>query len=944
MSETKDSDANKTGGSGRKPLSLQRTVESGHVRQNFSHGRSKSVVVEKRKSRKLAQPGAAGEDKPAAGTRTNPGRGGNKKPAPGGKNLSDSERDARLRALSAAKEAEAQRQVEQEKAAKAAAEASKKAAEEAAAKPPAPSADAAPPAKAKTVEDKAAPKAAEAPAQPDAAAKPAPKSTTSKPAAAAAPKTTAKDKPAEKPGPSGAADKSAAAPKTDGGDAKAARSEGPAKQGRQKRSLDTAFRPREGGRPKEIILPGASPAIVPPPEAAEEQKPGKIQRAARQAATPAPAEDAPGRGKDKRGKSSRAPSRGGEERQRGKLTVDQLLNREQRERSMASLKRKREREKMKAMGVSQPREKIIREVIIPEVITIQELANRMTERGVDVIKFLMKQGEMHKITDAIDADTAELLVTEFGHTPKRVSESDVEEGFIEQIEDGGETEPRAPVVTIMGHVDHGKTSLLDALRKANVVSGEAGGITQHIGAYQVENEAGNKITFIDTPGHAAFTAMRARGAKVTDIVILVVAADDGVMPQTVEAIAHAKAAEVPMIVAINKIDKPNADPSRVRTELLQHEVIVESMSGDTLEVEVSALKQMNLDKLLDAIALQSELLELRANPDRRADGIVIEAKLERGRGPVGTMLVQRGTLSVGDIIVAGSAWGRVRALINDHGKNVAKAGPSVPVEVLGFDSAPEAGDQFAVVENEARAREITDYRERKRREKLGTAGTPRTLEQMMQSLKDDADLKELHVLVKGDVQGSVEAINGALKKLGTDEVQARLVHTGVGGITESDVVLANASNAVIVGFNVRANVQAKQAAEAQGVEIRYYNIIYDLVDDIKAAMSGLLEPTIRENFLGNAEVLQVFNITKVGKVAGCRVTEGKVERGAKVRLIRDSVVIHEGTLSMLKRFKDDAKEVPAGQECGMSFANYQDLREGDVIECFQVEEIARTLE
>ncbi|KUO63218.1 MAG: translation initiation factor IF-2, partial [Alphaproteobacteria bacterium BRH_c36] len=649
-------------------------------------------------------------------------------------------------------------------------------------------------------------------------------------------------------------------------------------------------------------------------------------------------------GKDKRGKSPRAPARAGDERQRGKLTVDQLLNREQRERSMASLKRKREREKMKAAGVVQARDKVMREVTIPEVITIQELANRMTERAVDLIKVLMKQGEMHKITDAIDADTAELLVTEFGHTPKRVSEADVEEGFIETVEEDGATEPRAPVVTIMGHVDHGKTSLLDALRQANVVAGEAGGITQHIGAYQVVTDAGNRVTFIDTPGHAAFTAMRARGAKVTDVVILVVAADDGVMPQTVEAINHAKAAGVPIIVAINKIDKPNADPNRVRTELLQHEIVVESMSGETLEVEVSALKRLNLDKLLDAITLQSELLELKANPDRRADGFVIEAKLERGRGPVGTVLVQRGTLKVGDIIVAGSSWGRVRALIDDHGKNVAAAGPSVPVEVLGFDAAPEAGDQFAVVENEARAREITDYRDRKRREKLGTAGTPRTLEQMMQSLKDNVDLKELPVLVKGDVQGSVEAIAQSLKKLGTDEVQARLVHTGVGGITESDVVLANASNAVIVGFNVRANVQAKQAAEQQGVEIRYYNIIYDLVDDIKAAMSGLLEPTIREIFLGNAEILQVFNITKVGKVAGCRVSEGKVERGAKVRLIRDNVVIHEGTLSMLKRFKDDVKEVAAGQECGMSFANYQDLREGDVIECFQVEKVARTLE
>jgi len=494
----------------------------------------------------------------------------------------------------------------------------------------------------------------------------------------------------------------------------------------------------------------------------------------------------------------------------------------------------------------------------------------------------------------------------------------------------------------MGHVDHGKTSLLDAIRSANVVSGEAGGITQHIGAYQVQTANGDKITFIDTPGHEAFTAMRARGAKVTDIVVLVVAADDGVMPQTVEAINHAKAAKVPIIVAINKIDKPQSDPNRVRTDLLSHEIVVESMGGDTLEVPVSALKRTNLDKLLEAIHLQAEILDLKANPGRTADGIVIEAKLERGRGPVGTVLVQRGTVHVGDIIVAGTAWGRVRALLDDHGANIASAGPSVPAEVLGFDSAPEAGDQFAVVENEARARELTDYRVRKRRETLGSAGTKSTLEQMMQQLKD-AGRKEFPLVVKGDVQGSVEAIAGALKKVGNDEVEARLVHSGVGGITESDIALAAAAKAVVIGFNVRANVQAKQAADNQGVEIRYYNIIYDLVDEVKAAMSGLLAPTKREVFLGYASIKQVFNISKVGKVAGCIVTEGKVERGAKVRLLRDNVVIHEGTLAILKRFKDDVKEVVSGQECGMSFANYQDIREGDQIECFQVETIARSL-
>jgi translation initiation factor IF-2 len=495
----------------------------------------------------------------------------------------------------------------------------------------------------------------------------------------------------------------------------------------------------------------------------------------------------------------------------------------------------------------------------------------------------------------------------------------------------------------MGHVDHGKTSLLDAIRKTNVVSGEAGGITQHIGAYQVSTPSGDKVTFIDTPGHAAFTAMRARGAKVTDIVVLVVAADDGVMPQTVEAINHAKSANVPIIVAINKIDKPRADPTRVRTDLLSQEIVVESMGGETLEIPVSALKGTNLDKLLEAIHLQAEILDLKANPNRSAEGIVIEAKLEKGRGPVGTVLVQRGTLKVGDIVVAGMAWGRVRALIDDKGANVAAAGPSVPVEVLGFDSAPEAGDQIAVVESESRAREITDYRIRKRRETLGSAGTPRTLEQMMQTIKDQAGKKEFNLVIKGDVQGSVEAIGGALAKLGTDEVGARVVHSAVGQITESDVALANAAKAIIVGFNVRANAQAKQAADSQGIEIRYYNIIYDLVDDVKAAMSGLLAPTKREVFLGYATIKQVFNISKVGKVAGCLVTEGKVERGAKVRLLRDKVVIHEGTLSILQRFKDDVKEVPAGQECGMAFANYQDIREGDEIECFQVEIVKRSL-
>ena len=640
-------------------------------------------------------------------------------------------------------------------------------------------------------------------------------------------------------------------------------------------------------------------------------------------------------------KSPVAPRRGEERRVRGRLTITNALDEEQRQRSLASLKRRQERQKKQSSGPL-AQQKIQREVVIPEVITIQELANRMAERGVDVIKLLMKDGEMHKITDVIDSDTAQLVAEEFGHTVRRVSEADVEEGFIGADDHEADLEPRAPIVTIMGHVDHGKTSLLDAIRTTNVVAQEAGGITQHIGAYQVETSSGHKVTFIDTPGHEAFTAMRQRGAQVTDIVVLVVAADDGVKPQTVEAINHAKAAGVPMIVAINKIDKQGADPQRVRTELLSHEIVVESLGGDTLELEVSALKRTGLDRLLEAIALQAEVLELTANPDRPAEGVIVEAKLERGRGPVGTALIQRGTLHLGDLIVAGSAYGRVRALINELGEQVQEAGPSVPVEVLGFDSAPEAGDQFAVVENEARAREITDYRMRERRKRLAASGQRGSLEQLMSQIKE-AGIKEFPLVVKGDVQGSVEAITTALAKLGTEEVKARIIHAGVGGITESDVSLAATSGAVMLGFNVRANTQARETAEREGVEIRYYAVIYDLVDDMRQAMSGLLAPTVRETFLGNAEILEVFTISKVGKVAGCRVTEGKVERGANVRLIRDNVVVHEGKLSTLKRFKDEVREVTAGQECGMAFENYQDMRQGDVIECFQVEHVQRTL-
>ena len=636
------------------------------------------------------------------------------------------------------------------------------------------------------------------------------------------------------------------------------------------------------------------------------------------------------------------PTKSEEDRRRGKLTLNSALSDEDaRARSLSSMRRRQE--KFKRAMHNEPREKVMREVILPETITIQELAQRMSERAVDLVKFFMKQGQILKPGDVIDADTAELVATEFGHTVRRVAESDIEEGLFNIADRPEDLVSRPPVVTIMGHVDHGKTSLLDAIRNANVVSGEAGGITQHIGAYQVEKN-GHKITFIDTPGHAAFTAMRARGAQATDIAILVVAADDSVMPQTIESISHAKAAGVPIIVAINKIDKHDADPQKVRSELLRHEVFVESMGGEVLDVEVSATKGTNIDKLLEAILLQAEILDLKANPDRTAEGVVIEAQLDKGRGPVATVLVQTGTLMPGDILVAGNEWGRVRALVNDRGDQVKEAPPAMPVEVLGLQGTPQAGDRFAVVNNEARAREITEYRQRLAREKAVAkhAGQRGSLEQMMSQLQTSG-LKEFPLVIKGDVQGSIEAINAALDKLGTDEVRARIVHAGAGGITESDVSLAETSGAAIIGFNVRANAQARAAAVAAGIEIRYYSIIYNLVDDVKAALSGLLSPERRETFIGNAQILEIFDITKVGKIAGCRVTEGKVERGAGVRLIRDNVVIHEGTLKTLKRFKDEVSEVPGGQECGMAFQNYEDMRVGDIIECFRVEMVTRTL-
>nr|WP_111302064.1 translation initiation factor IF-2 [Paracoccus saliphilus] len=650
------------------------------------------------------------------------------------------------------------------------------------------------------------------------------------------------------------------------------------------------------------------------------------------------------RASDRPDRDKAAKTKTDDNRRGGKLSLNQALNGEGgRQRSMAAMKRKQERTRQKAMGQSARAEKQFREVRLPETIVVQELANRMAERAADVVKSLMKMGMMVTINQPIDADTAELVIEEFGHKVVRVSDSDVEQ-VIDSVNDRDEDlQPRPPIITIMGHVDHGKTSLLDAIRKANVVSGEAGGITQHIGAYQVTTESGAVLSFLDTPGHAAFTSMRARGAQVTDIVVLVVAADDAVMPQTIEAINHAKAAGVPMIVAINKVDKPSADVNKVRTSLLQHEVVVEAMSGDVQDVEVSAKTGQGLDELLEAIALQAEILELRANPKRAAQGAVIEAQLDVGRGPVATVLVQHGTLRRGDIFVVGEQWGKVRALINDKGDRVEEAGPSVPVEVLGLNGTPEAGDVLNVVETEAQAREIAEFRIQQSKDKRAAAGAATTLEQLMAKAKADVNVAELPVVVKADVQGSAEAIVQALEKVGNDEVRVRVLHYGVGAITESDIGLAEASSAPVIGFNVRANAPARNAANQKGVEIRYYSIIYDLVDDIKAAASGLLSNEVRENFIGYASIKEVFKVTGVGKVAGCLVTEGVARRSAGVRLLRDNVVIHEGTLKTLKRFKDEVKEVQSGQECGMAFENYDDIRPGDVIEIFEREEVERTL-
>lgn len=676
----------------------------------------------------------------------------------------------------------------------------------------------------------------------------------------------------------------------------------------------------------------------------EEVKRKAEETAARKLTEPEVADERPDAGKGRR-EAPRRPGAGRRppgDRRRGRFNINQALTGEERVRSLASVRRARERERQAASNVLDAPKKVFRDVTIPESISVQELANRMTERSVDVVKVLMRMGVMATPGAEIDADTAELVVGEFGHRVKRVSEADVELGLGLEEDDAAALVPRAPIVTVMGHVDHGKTSLLDALRDTDVAGGEAGGITQHIGAYQIETSTGRRITFLDTPGHEAFTAMRARGATVTDIVVLIVAADDGVMPQTVEAIRHAREAEVPIIVAVNKIDLPGADPRKVRQALLQHELVVEEMGGEVLAIDVSAKKKTNLDKLEEAILLQAEILELKANPGRAAEGVVVEAKIDTGRGPVATVLVSRGTIHVGEVFVAGGEWGRVRALVDVHGAKVSEAGPSVPVEVLGLTGAPDAGDSFLVVDGEAKAREIAAFRQRRGRALRAGEGDKSTMEEMFARFQQ-GDASEFPIVVKADVKGSVEAILGAAEKLSTDEVKVRVVHSAVGGVNESDVSLARASGAVIVGFNVRANAQARELANREKVDIRYYSVIYDVIEEFKGVLTGMLAPTIREHAIGNAEILEVFSVTKAGKIAGCRVNDGVMRRGAKVRLLRDDIVIHEGALSNLKRFKDDVDEVKAGMECGMALEKYQDIQTGDVIEAFEVEEIARTL-
>jgi translation initiation factor IF-2 len=1006
------SDENENGRpGGRTPMTLkprQGSVSAGVVKQSFSHGRTKTVVVETKRTRphapaagNLAAPSSAerrhGETPAPRPSQPQGGGGG----SAGG--LSQEELRARQRVVDAAREAQARQAAEQaaaEARARAAAEAAQR---EAAAKAAAERAAAAPPPVAQAP-------APAAPVTPPPAAPPAPRPVAQAPAAPSAPRQDAPrqdarpsatgqtrtyepsrdrrdDRPStttyrpapqgdrpfnqRAPRPDANANFGQRAPRPEGDRPRGPRPDGDRPQG--DRGGYRGDRPQgdrpQGDRPQQTVrysalaprpAPGGARGPGGPPRGPRPGVPAaapatpEIQRATRSAPRPGggamdrrPDED------DDRRKSAapnKAVSRvkGAPQRREGRLTIQAVAgdgDSADRMRSLASVRRAREREKEKRRGGVTEQARVAREVVIPDVITVQELSNRMAVRGVDIIKFLMRQGVMLKINDIIDNDTAELVATEFGHTVKRVSEADVEEGFIGADDHDDHMELRPPVVTIMGHVDHGKTSLLDALRSTDVAAGEAGGITQHIGAYQVRLKDGQRVTFLDTPGHAAFSSMRARGANITDIVVLVVAGDDGVMPQTIEAIKHAKAAEVPIIVAVNKMDKPGSDPTRVVNELLQHEIVVESLGGDTQLIEVSAKARTGLDDLLEAILLQAEVLDLKANPDRSADGVVIEAKLDKGRGAVSTVLVNRGTLKRGDIVVAGSQWGKVRALLNERNEQLQEAGPATPVEILGLDGVPSPGDAFAVVENEARARELTEYRIRLKREKsMAPVGAGASMADMMAKLQDKK-LKELPLVIKADVQGSAEAIIGSLDKMATDEVRARIILSGAGAISESDVMLAKGAGAPVIGFNVRASAQARALAEREGVEIRYYAIIYDLLDDIKGVLSGMLAPIQRETFLGNAEVLQAFDISKVGKVAGCKVTEGVVRKGAKVRIIRQDIVVLElGTLQTLKRFKDEVNEVPVGQECGMMFAGFQDIKVGDVIECFTVEEIKRQLD
>ena len=872
-------------------LELKKTVEGGQVRQSFSHGRSKTVAVEVKKKRtfQAGQSGRMTEVKDTSSAEVQE----QQAPAPvdtpaepaRARTLTDAEQATRARALEEARKA-AEDAARESAAAQAALEEARKKGEEEAL------------AKAREAEQKAAEaevakeKVEEAKAQAEAASAPKPERKTRRQIEEEA--------------------------------RRAAEAEAQRMADEAAQRAATAERKRVELE-EEITNDGV-----------------ERRRGGRGGGGAAAAGDA---------QQSRPPSRSRGERKRrsGKLTISEALDDESgaRQRSVAAFRRKQERERQQRSrdgGGAGGSVKVVREVLIPDAITVSELANRMAERGAEVIKALMKLGVMATINQTIDQETAQLVVEEFGHTSKLTSAADVELNLGAGIEDdAGDRKPRPPVVTVMGHVDHGKTSLLDALRSTDVVRGEAGGITQHIGAYQVELEGAQKISFIDTPGHAAFTSMRQRGASVTDIVILVVAADDGVQPQTIEAINHAKAAEVPIIVAINKMDVQGAEPSRVKTELLAHEIVAEEMGGDTQVIEISALKKEGLDNLTEAVLLQSELLELTANPDRNAFGAVIEAQLEAGRGAVATVLIQGGTLKVGDIFVAGAEWGRVRALINERGENLTDAGPSQPVEVLGLNGAPQAGDEFAVVENEARAREIVEYRQSLIREQRAAAGARGSLDEMFMQIKA-GEAAQVPVVIKGDVQGSVEAIVGALENMSTDEVKVQVLHAGVGGITESDISLASVNGGLVIGFNVRAIPQARDQAKRDQVEVRYYSVIYNVVDDVRTMLEGELAPNIEENVLGQAQIREVFSVSRVGKVAGCMVTEGLIRRDSKVRLMRDNVVIHTGDLGTLRRFKDDVREVQNGYECGIALEKYNDIQVGDVVECFEVQEVARKLE